>query len=229
MSSRTSRLGVADVAEQCSAHAIPLGVAGRCADPRVRSRTRSSLTVRQYAKPRGYDRTDVWVLQVRREPSRTSWPWSIRTARSTPPGPCWPAPTATSTPCAPSGWRRATRSPWCSPTASSRSRCTSPALQAGWYYVPINYRLSAPEIAYIVAGLRGEGHRVARALRRRDRRGRRRGRAARRRPGSRTAPSPGSSDVEAALAAPARHPSRRTARAGAAMHYTSGTTGRPRA
>ena len=24
------------------------------------------------------------------------------------------------------------------------------ALQAGWYYVPINYRLSAPEIAYIL-------------------------------------------------------------------------------
>ena len=24
------------------------------------------------------------------------------------------------------------------------------ALQAGWYYVPINYRLSAPEIAYII-------------------------------------------------------------------------------
>src|SRR5262245_6949206 len=24
------------------------------------------------------------------------------------------------------------------------------ALQAGWYYVPINYRLSAPEVAYII-------------------------------------------------------------------------------
>ncbi len=24
------------------------------------------------------------------------------------------------------------------------------ALQAGWYYVPVNYRLSAPEIAYII-------------------------------------------------------------------------------
>ena len=43
------------------------------------------------------------------------------------------------------------------------------ALQAGWYYVPINYRLSAPEIAYIVEGLRGEGAGVARALRRGDR------------------------------------------------------------
>ena len=100
------------------------------------------------------------------------------------------------------------------------------ALQAGWYYVPINYRLSPPEIAYIVQDSGREGDRVARALRRGDRRGRRGGRAARRRPASRTAPSPASRDVEAALAAqPDTLPEDRSA--GAAMHYTSGTTGKP--
>jgi long-chain acyl-CoA synthetase len=100
------------------------------------------------------------------------------------------------------------------------------ALQAGWYYVPINYRLSAPEIAYILqdseakavvsderfaeviaaaadeAGIRAEARLAHGAV-------------------------PGFQDVEAVLAAASPElPTDRTA--GAAMHYTSGTTGKPK-
>ena len=60
-----------------------------------------------------------------------------------------------------------------------------------------------------------------------DRGRRRRGRRARPRPGSPTAPCPGFRDVEAALAEqPDTLPDDRAA--GAAMHYTSGTTGKPK-
>ena len=59
------------------------------------------------------------------------------------------------------------------------------ALQTGLYYVPINYRLSAPEIAYILAGLRGEGVRQPRAVREARERGGRRGRHSRTRRASR--------------------------------------------
>ena len=49
------------------------------------------------------------------------------------------------------------------------------ALQAGFFYVPINYRLSPPEIAYILGDSRREGVRDPRALRGDgNRRGRRR-------------------------------------------------------
>src|SRR5688500_3744864 len=100
------------------------------------------------------------------------------------------------------------------------------ALQAGWYYVPINYRLSAPEIAYIIqdsgakavvsheryaavitaavdeAGVPAEARLAHGAV-------------------------PGFRDVEAALAEqPDTRPEDRAA--GAAMHYTSGTTGKPK-
>ena len=40
------------------------------------------------------------------------------------------------------------------------------ALQAGWYLVPINHHLVAPEIAYILQGLRRQGLHRPRALRR---------------------------------------------------------------
>ena len=101
------------------------------------------------------------------------------------------------------------------------------ALESGLYYVPINYRLSAPEVAYILkdsdakafisherfaelavaaadeAGIPAEG-----AARGRQR-------------------SPGSATSTSWLAEPADSvPADRTA--GAAMHYTSGTTGRPK-
>jgi len=100
------------------------------------------------------------------------------------------------------------------------------ALQAGWYYVPINYRLSAPEIAYIIqdsgakaivsheryaevisaaadaAGLPAEARLAHGAV-------------------------PGFRNVETALAdQPDTQPDDRSA--GAAMHYTSGTTGKPK-
>ena len=100
------------------------------------------------------------------------------------------------------------------------------ALQAGWYYVPINYRLSAPEIAYIIkdsgakaivsderyasvisaaadeAGIPAEGRLAHGEV-------------------------PGFRSVEAALAeASDALPEDRAA--GAAMHYTSGTTGKPK-
>ena len=103
------------------------------------------------------------------------------------------------------------------------------ALQGGWYYVPINYRLSAPEIAYILADSGGEGVRRPRALRRR------RAAAAAEEagiapeaPGSRVGSIPGWVDHDELR----RHRSR-TDRpddlaAGAAMHYTSGTTGKPK-
>ena len=100
------------------------------------------------------------------------------------------------------------------------------ALESGLYYVPINYRLSAPEIAYILrdseakafvtherfaetavvaadeAGIPAETRLAVGAV-------------------------PGFRDFAAFLdAQPAAVPEDRTA--GAAMHYTSGTTGRPK-
>ncbi len=100
------------------------------------------------------------------------------------------------------------------------------ALQAGWYYVPINYRLSAPEIAYIIqdSGARAiVSHRryaevIAAAA---DEAGL--PAEARLSHG----PVPGFRDVEEALTAVSDElPDNRTA--GAAMHYTSGTTGKPK-
>jgi long-chain acyl-CoA synthetase len=100
------------------------------------------------------------------------------------------------------------------------------ALQAGWYYVPINYRLSAPEIAYILqdseakavvsderfakviaaaadgAGIPAEARLAHGAV-------------------------PGFRDVEELLGSASPDlPEHRTA--GAAKHYTSGTTGKPK-
>jgi long-chain acyl-CoA synthetase len=100
------------------------------------------------------------------------------------------------------------------------------ALQAGWYYVPINYRLSAPEIAYI---LTDSG---AKALVAHERY------AHVAVPAAEEAGIPaearlahgavtGFRSLEEALAAvPDSLPDERAA--GAAMHYTSGTTGKPK-
>ena len=100
------------------------------------------------------------------------------------------------------------------------------ALESGLYYVPINYRLSAPEVAYILSDSEAKAFisharfaelAVAAATRP----------GSRPTPGLRSATFPGSGDLEALLASqPTDVPTERTA--GAAMHYTSGTTGRPK-
>jgi long-chain acyl-CoA synthetase len=100
------------------------------------------------------------------------------------------------------------------------------ALQAGWYYVPINYRLSAPEIAYILQDSEAKAvvshERFAEVIA-----------AAAEEAGIPTEARlshgavPGFRDAEEALAAASPElPDHRTA--GAAMHYTSGTTGKPK-
>ncbi|MCG5216224.1 acyl-CoA synthetase [Streptosporangium sp. KLBMP 9127] len=98
------------------------------------------------------------------------------------------------------------------------------ALQAGWYYTPVNWHLTGPEIEYIVADsearaffvherFAGEGARGARAIE----------------PHRRFA----FGDIDGFRPVadltdgrPADPPEARTA--GTAMHYTSGTTGRPK-
>jgi long-chain acyl-CoA synthetase len=100
------------------------------------------------------------------------------------------------------------------------------ALQAGWYYVPVNYRLSPPEIAHI---LTDSG---ARALVAHERFGDAVAEAADISgldPAARLAHGDieGFASYEQALAdQPETMPPDRAS--GAAMHYTSGTTGRPR-
>ncbi|HEX5615068.1 MAG TPA: acyl-CoA synthetase, partial [Acidimicrobiia bacterium] len=100
------------------------------------------------------------------------------------------------------------------------------ALQAGWYYVPINYRLSPPEIAYILSDSGAKAfvtheRSAATAIAAADEAG---------------IPSDARLAVGAVdgfgsfadflAAQPTSMPDDRTA--GAAMHYTSGTTGRPK-
>ena len=98
------------------------------------------------------------------------------------------------------------------------------ALQAGWYYTPVNWHLTGPEIAYIVADSEAkaffvheryaaEGARGAEAIS----------------PGRRFSfgPIEGFRPVEELTEGqPDTPPPGRTA--GATMHYTSGTTGRPK-
>ncbi|HXM55613.1 MAG TPA: acyl-CoA synthetase [Candidatus Dormibacteraeota bacterium] len=102
------------------------------------------------------------------------------------------------------------------------------AFQAGFYLVPINTRLTAPEIAYILADS------GARAVVCADRFAEAAGQALRSlgttpaafMTGDATA-APGFEPYEALIAdSPAIRPDGRTA--GATMHYTSGTTGRPK-
>jgi long-chain acyl-CoA synthetase len=100
------------------------------------------------------------------------------------------------------------------------------ALESGLYYVPINYRLSAPEVAYILKDSEAKAfvshERFADlAVAAADEAGIP--------AGARFAVGdvPGFADFDAWLASqPADVPDDRTA--GAAMHYTSGTTGRPK-
>ena len=100
------------------------------------------------------------------------------------------------------------------------------ALQGGWYYTPINWHFTAPEIAYIVADSEAKAffvhERYAAA-----------GTAAADRAGVPASGRlsygdvPGFTPVRNLLAGqPASMPTDRTA--GSSMHYTSGTTGRPK-
>ncbi|MFI6596108.1 acyl-CoA synthetase [Nonomuraea sp. NPDC050536] len=101
------------------------------------------------------------------------------------------------------------------------------ALQAGWYYTPINWHLTGPEIAYIVADSEAkafivderylaEGARGAEAI------------TPERRflIGSAVPPVPFRQIGELTDGQPDTTPEGRTA--GATMHYTSGTTGKPK-
>jgi long-chain acyl-CoA synthetase len=98
------------------------------------------------------------------------------------------------------------------------------ALQAGWYYTPINWHLTAPEIAYIVADSEAKAFFVHERF------------AAEGVPAATELEEPrriaigavpGLRSLDDLLAGqPSTAPEARTA--GATMHYTSGTTGRPK-
>ncbi len=131
------------------------------------------------------------------------------------------------TPCGPRGSSRGTWWPRCCPTPPRCSRCTSAALQAGWYLVPINHHLVAPEVAYILEGLGGEGVRRRRALRRRGQPRPRTRWASRPPAGSRWATCRASPPTPRyATPSPTTLPEGRTI--GDVMNYTSGTTGNPK-
>jgi long-chain acyl-CoA synthetase len=87
------------------------------------------------------------------------------------------------------------------------------ALQAGWYYTPVNWHLTAPEIAYILTDSEAKVFFL-------HERFQEEGRAAARLAGVQSH-APG--EIDSATDA---LPAGRTA--GATMHYTSGTTGRPK-
>ena len=100
------------------------------------------------------------------------------------------------------------------------------ALQAGWYYTPLNWHFTAPEMAYIIGDCEAKAffvhERYAEA-------GVAAADAAGIPPDARFSYGevPGFTDVSALRAGqPTAMPEDRTA--GAAMHYTSGTTGRPK-
>jgi long-chain acyl-CoA synthetase len=98
------------------------------------------------------------------------------------------------------------------------------ALQAGWYYTPINWHLTGPEIAYIVADSEAKAFVVHTRYAEEGIPGaagideRRRFAAGGELPGFRP--------LDDLLDGPDTAPDGRTA--GATMHYTSGTTGRPK-
>ncbi len=100
------------------------------------------------------------------------------------------------------------------------------ALQAGWYYTPINWHFTAPEIAYIVGDSEAKAFFV-------DERFAEQGAGAAEQAGLSAAARIGFGEVpgftpddEVRAGQSADPPAERTA--GATMHYTSGTTGRPK-
>ena len=98
--------------------------------------------------------------------------------------------------------------------------------QAGWYLTPINNHLAAPEIAYIVNDCEAKAFVASARFAETVTAAARRSRCPRTR-ASRSARSPASGRTPSSR--PATRPTcRRSARAGAVMNYTSGTTGRPK-
>ena len=83
-----------------------------------------------------------------------------------PRGSCWAGPTRSSTDYAASTSSPVTSSPPSSPTASRCSSCTSPAMQAGWYLVPINHHLIGERGGLHPPGLRRQGLRGPRTVHR---------------------------------------------------------------
>ena len=179
-------------------------------------------------RPRGERPHGRRVLEVRAGGSRLPRDRRSRRHRARAPARCSPAPTRSCTRCGRSGCRPATRSRRCCRTASTRSTVYLAALQAGWYYVPINYRLSRAGDRVHPPGLRREGVRQPRALRRPRERGGRRGGHPGRGPARARQRSPASAPSTTSLDRAARRRCPRTAPTGAAMHYTSGTTGKPK-
>jgi long-chain acyl-CoA synthetase len=100
------------------------------------------------------------------------------------------------------------------------------ALQAGWYYTPINWHLTGPEIGYIVADSEAKAFFVH------ERYAAEGGRGAEAIDASRRFATPGGGPPgfreyeELTDGRPDSLPENRTS--GATMHYTSGTTGRPK-
>ncbi|MEU8267032.1 acyl-CoA synthetase [Sphaerisporangium sp. NPDC049002] len=98
------------------------------------------------------------------------------------------------------------------------------ALQAGWYYTPVNWHLTGPEIAYIVSDSEAKAFFVHERYSKEGARGAEAIEADRRFSfGSIEGFRPVS---ELTVGRPETLPGERTA--GATMHYTSGTTGRPK-
>ncbi|MET8139151.1 acyl-CoA synthetase [Sphaerisporangium sp. NPDC005288] len=98
------------------------------------------------------------------------------------------------------------------------------ALQAGWYYTPINWHLTGPEIAYIVADSEAKALFVHERYAKEGSRGAEAIDAGRRFSFGRIDGFRTVDDLTAGY--PDAPPPDRTA--GATMHYTSGTTGRPK-
>ncbi len=112
-----------------------------------RSRTGSSLTVRQMRTRR--DRCDDRVLQVRR--GRSGVRGGRRSGRHGAHRRCPPRPRNRYVHALRAlGLEKGDAVAVVLPNGVLPVEVYLAALQAGWYYVPINYRLSPPEIAYIV-------------------------------------------------------------------------------
>ena len=174
-----------------------------------------------------HPRSDRWPASGRtRKKIPTTSRSSNPTGPSTPRARCSPARTRSCTRCAALGFQPGDTLAAILPNGRHPMHLYLAALQAGWYYVPINYRLSPPEVAYILqdseakafvsherfadlasaaaeeAGIPPEG-RLAHG----------------------TVPGFRSFD-EVVDPQPTTMPEDRAT--GAAMHYTSGTTGKPK-
>ncbi|RJL30393.1 acyl-CoA synthetase [Bailinhaonella thermotolerans] len=101
------------------------------------------------------------------------------------------------------------------------------ALQAGWYYTPINWHLTGPEIGYIVADSEAKAYFVHARYAAEGARAAEESGINPKRCFAVAGEVPGFTPYESLVAGhPDTLPGERTA--GATMHYTSGTTGRPK-